>query len=210
MAELLFLNASQVVTCEGPARARRGGEMNDAGIRTGVGVAVTGNAIAAVASREELERSYPDAAIVDCGGGVLSPGLVDSHTHAIFGRARYEEQELRASGIGYMEIARRGGGIHASVADLRARSEEELCELARGRIMRLASYGSTTIEVKSGYGLSLEDGSSPCAWSRASRLICRFDSSPRGWGRMKFRSSTVNPTRVAATICICWWTRCCQ
>lgn len=157
MAELLFLNASQVVTCEGPARARRGGEMNDAGIRTGVGVAVTGNAIAAVASREELERSYPDAAIVDCGGGVLSPGLVDSHTHAIFGRARYEEQELRASGIGYMEIARRGGGIHASVADLRARSEEELCVLARGRIMRLASYGSTTIEVKSGYGLSLED-----------------------------------------------------
>ena len=64
---------------------------------------------------------------------------------------------MRAAGIGYMEIARRGGGIHSSVADLRARDEAELLELARARILRLASYGSTTIEVKSGYGLSLAD-----------------------------------------------------
>ncbi|HEX6575631.1 MAG TPA: imidazolonepropionase, partial [Gemmatimonadaceae bacterium] len=94
---------------------------------------------------------------VDCRGMVLSPGLVDSHTHAIFGRARYEEQEMRAAGVGYMEIARRGGGIHSSVADLRKRTEDELFDLAFGRIQKLASYGSTTIEVKSGYGLSLDD-----------------------------------------------------
>jgi imidazolonepropionase len=64
---------------------------------------------------------------------------------------------MRAAGIGYMDIARRGGGIHSSVADLRARSEDDLFALALPRILRLASYGSTTIEVKSGYGLSLVD-----------------------------------------------------
>jgi imidazolonepropionase len=108
-------------------------------------------------SLQELEKEYHGAEVIDCDKRLLTPGLVDSHTHAIFGRGRYEEQEMRAAGIGYMEIARRGGGIHSSVADLRSRSEEELTGLARERIRRLASYGSTTIEVKSGYGLSLAD-----------------------------------------------------
>ena len=153
----LFVNASQVVTCEGPARARRGAEMKDAGVHEGAAVAVEGEKIAAVGPRDELGRRFPDAEIIDCGRRVLTPGLVDSHTHAIFGRARYEEQEMRAAGVGYMEIARQGGGIHSSVRDLRSRTEDGLYELARERIMRLASYGSTTIEVKSGYGLSLAD-----------------------------------------------------
>ncbi len=154
---LLFLNAAQVVTCAGPARARRGAEMRDAQVRMGMGVAVAGDRIAKVAPPDELEREYPDAARIDCARGVLTPGLVDSHTHAIFGRARYEEQEMRAAGVSYMEIATRGGGIHASVRDARARSEEELAALARARLERLASYGTTTVEVKSGYGLSVDD-----------------------------------------------------
>jgi len=131
--------------------------MRDAGILTDVAVAVTDDKIAKVGSESELAREFTQAERIDCGGRLLTPGLVDSHTHAIFGRARYEEQELRASGVGYMEIARRGGGIHSSVADLRKRSEEDLYDLARKRITRLASYGSKTIEVKSGYGLSLDD-----------------------------------------------------
>ncbi|HMA19999.1 MAG TPA: hypothetical protein VKO87_04305, partial [Gemmatimonadaceae bacterium] len=157
MTTLLFVNASQVVTCAGPARARRGAEMQDAGALTGVAVAVEDDVIAAVGPESELASQFAGAERIDCGGRVLSPGLVDSHTHAIFGRARYEEQELRAAGVGYMEIARRGGGIHSSVADLRKRSEDELYDLALPRITKLASYGSTTIEVKSGYGLSLDD-----------------------------------------------------
>ena len=157
MSALLFVNATQVVTCTGPGRGRRGREMAEADVRTGVAVAVEGASIAAVGAEDDLKRSYPDAETIDCGGQVLSPGLVDSHTHAIFGRARYKEQELRASGVGYMEIARQGGGIHASVADLRTRTEDELYDLALPRILRLASYGSTTIEVKSGYGLSTDD-----------------------------------------------------
>ena len=154
---LLFVNAKQVVTCAGPARARVGAEMRDCGIRLDAAVAVDGERIAAVGERASLERAYAGATVIDCGGGVLTPGLVDSHTHAIFGKPRYEEQERRAAGADYMEIARQGGGIHASVRDVRARDGDELLALARPRLQRLASYGTTTVEVKSGYGLSTEE-----------------------------------------------------
>ena len=154
---ILFLNASQIATCAGPGRARRGAEMADAGVQRGWAIAAEGERIVAAGPQEEIRRDYPDAEEVDCTGGVIVPGLVDSHTHAVFGRARYEEQEMRAAGASYMDIARKGGGIHASVADLRTRTEDELFTLTLGRIRRLASYGSTTVEVKSGYGLSLDD-----------------------------------------------------
>lgn len=153
----LFVNAAQVVTCAGPGRARRGTEMNDAGVRTNVGVAVAGGEIAAVDSVSSLRQRFQNAHEIDCRQGVLMPGLVDSHTHGVFGRPRFEEQEMRAAGLDYMEIARRGGGIHSSVRDLRARSEGSLVDLARERLLRLASFGTTTVEVKSGYGLTLED-----------------------------------------------------
>jgi len=154
---LLFVNARQVVTCAGPARARRGAEMADAAVRSGVAVLVEDERIAAVDDERTLRGVSPRATIVDCGHGLLTPGFVDSHTHAIFGRARYEEQELRATGIPYMEIARRGGGIHASVRDLRARTDDELFALAEPRMRALAAHGVTTVEVKSGYGLTLDD-----------------------------------------------------
>ena len=131
--------------------------MRDAAIRTGVGVLVRGDTIAAIGPPDDLRRQQPDAQEVDCAGGVLTPGFVDSHTHALFGRPRFDEQELRAAGMDYMEIARRGGGIHASVRDLRQRDEQSLVDLAVPRLQRLASYGVTTVEVKSGYGLTLDD-----------------------------------------------------
>jgi imidazolonepropionase len=155
--ELLFINARQVVTCAGLPAARRGVHMSDAAVWTGAAVAVRGDRVVSVGPQPELEREFSNAETVDCTDCVITPGLVDSHTHAIFGRARYEEQELRAAGIGYLEIARRGGGIHSSVRDLRSRDEDELFGLALGRVERLASYGSTTIEIKSGYGLSVAD-----------------------------------------------------
>jgi imidazolonepropionase len=154
---LLLVNSSQVVTCAGPARARRGTEMGDAGIRTDVGVCVEGARIAAVGPVSELREQYSDAREIDCRRAVITPGLVDSHTHGIFGRPRYEEQELRAAGLDYMEIARRGGGIHSSVRDLRAQSEDVLFDLTLARVSRLASFGTTTLEIKSGYGLTLAD-----------------------------------------------------
>jgi imidazolonepropionase len=157
VAELLFVNASQVVTCTGPARARRGPEMRDVAAAAGLAVAVHDDRIAAVGPQSALERAFPDAMPVDCAGALLMPGLVDSHTHAIFGRPRYEEQELRAAGFDYMEIARRGGGIHSSVRDLRRRDERELYELALPRLAALAAHGVTTVEMKSGYGLTVDD-----------------------------------------------------
>src|SRR5262249_21978796 len=154
---LIFANAAQGVTCRGPGRARRGAEVADAAIRTDVAVAVEGERIAAVEALADLRARFPRAREIDCRGGVLMPGLVDSHTHGVFGRPRYDEPELRAAGLDYMEIARRGGGIHSSVRDLRARSEDELFDLANRRLRRLMAHGTTTIEVKSGYGLTLDD-----------------------------------------------------
>jgi imidazolonepropionase len=157
MHDLVFVNAAQVVTCAGPARARKGAEMREAGILKNTAVAVSEGRIATIGSASDLEHAYPAAEVVDCRGGVLTPGLVDSHTHAVFGKPRFEEHEQRAEGLDYMEIAKRGGGIHASVRDFRGRSEEELYTLAVARLNDLASYGTTTIEIKSGYGLSLDD-----------------------------------------------------
>lgn len=153
---LLFTNCAQVVSCAGPPRARRGNELQQLGIVADGAVVVADGKIAAVGARADLEPRFASADVVDCEGGVLLPGLVDSHTHAIFGKPRYEEQEQRALGLDYMEIARRGGGIHSSVRDLRSRSEDELFALALPRLRRIAGYGTTTLEVKSGYGLTLE------------------------------------------------------
>jgi imidazolonepropionase len=155
--DVVFVNAAQVVTCAGPARARRGAEMRDAGILRNAAVAVSDGRIAAIGAARDLQDAYTGAEIVDCRGGVLTPGLVDSHTHAVFGKPRFEEHELRAEGFDYMEIAERGGGIHASVRDFRDRSEDELYDLALPRVRELASYGTTTLEIKSGYGLTVED-----------------------------------------------------
>jgi len=118
---------------------------------------VEGGRIAAVGPESELVARHPAAETVDCAGGVLTPGLIDSHTHAVFGRWRADEYMLRCRGMSYMEIARRGGGINASVRDLRERSEDELVELTRVRLAEMLSLGTTTAEVKSGYGLRTED-----------------------------------------------------
>lgn len=131
--------------------------MRDAGILTRTAVAVTDGRIAAIGAPRDVEPAFAGAEVIDCRGGVLTPGLVDSHTHAVFGGPRFEEQELRAAGHDYMEIAARGGGIHSSVRDFRARSEQELFDLALPRLQALASYGTTTVEIKSGYGLSVDD-----------------------------------------------------
>ncbi|MFL5571331.1 MAG: imidazolonepropionase [Gemmatimonadaceae bacterium] len=157
MKDLLFVNAAQVVTCAGPARARKGKEMRDAGILRSTAVAVSEGRITMIGAASDLMNAYSDAEIVDCRGGVLMPGFVDSHTHAVFGKPRFEEQELRATGADYMEIAKQGGGIHSSVRDFRERSEDELYDLAVPRLRELASYGTTTLEIKSGYGLSVDD-----------------------------------------------------
>ncbi|MGH7652980.1 MAG: imidazolonepropionase [Gemmatimonadaceae bacterium] len=168
MTDLLFVNAAQIVTCAGPDRARKGSEMRDAGIITGAAIAVREGRIAAIGAWRDLEAAFESAEVVDCRGGVLTPGLVDSHTHAVFDKPRFEEQELRAAGHDYMDIAARGGGIHASVRDFRSRTEDDLYGLGLPRLRALAAYGTTTVEIKSGYGLSIDDE------LKAMRVIARL------------------------------------
>ncbi len=153
----LILEASQILTCPGGSQPRRARAMANIGLLEEGAIAIKNGLVEAVGPREELRARFPDAERVDLSGHVLTPGLVDSHTHAVFGRYRLDEYELRCAGIPYMEIARQGGGINASVRDLRGRSEEELFELSRGRLRRLLEHGTTTVEIKSGYGLTLDD-----------------------------------------------------
>lgn len=153
-AVTLFVEAAQVAACTGPSRASDG--RDPAAARAGAGVAVAAGVVLEVAPDAELRARYPGAAEVGCAGGLLTPGLVDSHTHAVFGRWRADEYALRCQGVPYMEIARRGGGILASVRDLRARSEDDLVELTLPRLREMLQAGTTTAEVKSGYGLATE------------------------------------------------------
>ncbi|ODC03518.1 imidazolonepropionase [Terasakiispira papahanaumokuakeensis] len=90
-------------------------------------------------------------------GGVMTPGLVDCHTHLIFGGSRAEEFEARLEGASYEEIAKKGGGIISTVRATRAASEDELFRLAQPRLEALMAEGVTSVEIKSGYGLTLED-----------------------------------------------------
>ncbi len=144
----LFVNLNPVVTCE---------TADESCVRERAAVVVLDGRIAAIDDEAVLAGAHPTAARVDCGGGVLTPGFVDSHTHAVFGRYRADEYALRASGVPYMEIARRGGGIQASVRDVRARTEDDLVEVNRPRLQTMMRLGTTTVEIKSGYGLSTHD-----------------------------------------------------
>ena len=113
--------------------------------------------IAAVGSRAHVEaRNEARAAEkLDVGGRLVLPGFVDSHTHLIHAASRAEEYELKIQGASYEEIARKGGGILNSVKKLRAESAEALKARARAALEEFASYGTTTVEAKSGYGLDL-------------------------------------------------------
>ncbi|MEP6969379.1 MAG: imidazolonepropionase, partial [Betaproteobacteria bacterium] len=94
---------------------------------------------------------------VDLGGALVTPGLVDCHTHLVYGGQRAREFELRLQGASYEEIARAGGGIRSTVAATRAASDTQLTATARKRALALLAEGVTSIEIKSGYGLSLVD-----------------------------------------------------
>ena len=123
-------------------------------------VAVTGDKIVAVGTTKEvLEQIKTDkqTEVIDAKDKVILPGFVDCHTHPVFVNTREEEFEMRIKGKTYQEIAASGGGIKSSVRALRSKSKEELIKLALPRLDRMLSYGTTTIEAKSGYGLSLED-----------------------------------------------------
>ncbi|HEX6560373.1 MAG TPA: imidazolonepropionase [Longimicrobiales bacterium] len=144
---LLFAHPAEVVT---------GTATDDSGVLPNACVVVRAGRVLEITADADGLRNYPDAVRIDCTGQVITPGFVDSHTHALFGGTRAAEYQMRARGLDYMEIARRGGGINASVSDVRQRSRAELVELTLPRLQQSLAHGTTTIEIKSGYGLSLD------------------------------------------------------
>ncbi len=117
-------------------------------------VRIVGGKIDAIGSGEPDADEGP---IIDAGGGAVIPGLVDSHTHLVFAGTRADEFVLRSGGKSYLEIAKAGGGIQRTVQAVREASRERLVELAALRLKRMLGYGVTTVEIKSGYGLTVED-----------------------------------------------------
>jgi len=151
-ADLLVLDASEVATCAGPA-PRRGAALADAGIVRRGAVAVREGKVLAVGPSDDLAARFRASETIDARGRLVTPGLVDAHTHAVFAGSREDEFELRALGTPYMEIAKKGGGILSSVRAFRAASEESLATSLRSRLDAFLRAGTTTVEVKSGYGL---------------------------------------------------------
>ncbi|WP_128516838.1 imidazolonepropionase [Tabrizicola thermarum] len=120
-------------------------------------VAISGAQIAWAGPMADLPAAFRHLPERDCGGRLVTPGLIDCHTHAVFAGHRAVEFELRLKGASYEEIARAGGGILSTVTATRAATEDQLLALALPRIDQLIASGATTIEVKSGYGLTVED-----------------------------------------------------
>ncbi|MCB0291440.1 MAG: imidazolonepropionase [Calditrichaeota bacterium] len=131
-----------------------GWELN---IQAGVALALEDGRIRAIDTPEKLQEMFADARRIDGAGCWALPGFVDPHTHPVFFKTREGEFSLRVMGKSYEEIAAAGGGIRNSVRVFRQASFDELSELTYQRIRRFLEFGTTTIEAKSGYGLSLED-----------------------------------------------------
>ena len=152
------VNCSQLVTLAGPPRPRVGPELREIGVIANGGMFVRDGLIERVGSREEIETLIDgDTEVVDALGRVVLPGFVDAHTHPVFGGTRVDEFEERSKGATYEEIAARGGGIQSTVNATRAMYEEMLAYKCWTYSDWFLRSGTTTIEAKSGYGLSLED-----------------------------------------------------
>lgn len=155
--DLLVLNASEVVTVAagppGPARGRAA--MNDLGVLRDASIAMDRGRIVAVGPTNAVTRAYRGRARVFARGCAVLPGFVDAHTHPVFARWRDDEFARRCRGESYEAILAAGGGILASAVALGETDEEELVAGLRTRLDEVLRHGTTTMEAKSGYGLSL-------------------------------------------------------
>ncbi len=157
MKSLALLHASQLVTLAGPKRPRVGKELAELGITRDAGILIRDGKIDIVGSSDEIEKKSKGAEVVDLGGRVVLPGFVDAHTHLVFAGDRLDDFERRARGETYEQIAKAGGGIWSTVERTRAATEDELLKQAKKHADWFLKCGTTTVEAKSGYGLTLED-----------------------------------------------------
>ena len=162
-AGLLLVNISQLLTLRSTvAGPRRRASLSELSIIEDAAVLCLGGKIVSVGTRKAalrdpwLENNRKKVKEIDCGGRVVLPGFVDSHTHPAFMEPRLVDFEKRIAGASYEEIAEAGGGIRSSLDGLRAASKPALTQRVMDVLRDLAKHGTTTVEAKSGYGLSLE------------------------------------------------------
>jgi imidazolonepropionase len=156
---LAVINCAQLVTLASRTKApRMGAQMSELSIIADGAMLVRDGLIESVGARSEIEpRIEADCEVIDAGGRVVMPGFVDAHAHPVFAGTRADEYEQRALGATYQEIAARGGGIRSTVGHTRAATLEELVHQSKRYTQWFLRNGTTTVEAKSGYGLSVED-----------------------------------------------------
>jgi len=149
----LLIRNARILTLGQGTRPRRGKELADLSIIPAGEVLVTDGKIAAVGPKVDAPA---DAEIIDALGRVLMPGFVDCHTHACWAGDRLDEWEMKLRGVPYLEILKKGGGIHSTVKAVREATQKQLAASLRERLGAMLREGTTTVEVKSGYGLNTE------------------------------------------------------
>lgn len=157
----LLYNIGQLLTMETDNGPRKGKEMQSLPMIENGAVGITGDTISFVGKAEDILAQEKTGQVtisekIDCQGKLVSPGLVDPHTHVVFGGSREHELALKQQGVPYIEILKRGGGILSTVEATRQTPEEDMFNKAYFHLNRMLSYGITTVEAKSGYGLDVE------------------------------------------------------
>src|SRR5271165_6310724 len=155
---VLLVHASQLLTLRGGNSPHRGTALRELGIIEDGAVLIADGEIVTVGRTDEIAKHElaTKADVIDCAGKVVLPGFVDSHTHPVFAAPRLIDFEKRITGASYEEIAQAGGGIRSSIRGVRESSTEQLAEHVLRAFNEMAAHGTTTVEAKSGYGLSLK------------------------------------------------------
>lgn len=160
MTKAVWIKHALLATIKGQQGPRSKEAMSELGVIEDGSVWLENGEIAAVGTTTELEQKYAgrsaEAEVIDANGHLVTPGLVDPHTHVAYGGSREGEFEKRLQGTSYMDIMNAGGGIHATMRMTREATEEELVEQTTKRLDSFLEHGVTTIEGKSGYGMNLE------------------------------------------------------
>ena len=156
--DLLIRKANELITLRDTSQKPvKKEKMRNLGIIENGAIVVHEGKIVAMDKTKKIEQIFKPEHVIDASGKVVTPGFVDSHTHLVFAGAREEEFELRLQGAGYMEILAKGGGILKTVRKTRKASREQLVETAKKTLDIMLRHGTTTVEAKSGYGLTTKD-----------------------------------------------------